>query len=159
MATKLCWVLTYGEAKPIKNLHESDHMITRGHVSNWKLNISSSTGPIPPHLAGWWGMTFWPCSLVRLQEKVKMKIYIHLWKLIHAKKFKIGILENKFTPKLISFRQSNLFLENFLIKNLSLTKISNMILTQFQAMLQFYTHLKHKKTRDQGGYKWRIGWK
>ena len=25
-----------------------------------------------------------------------------------------------------------------------------MILTQFQAMLQFYTHLEYQKTRDQG---------
>ena len=98
------------------------------------------------------------CEVTRSQNLKRKCKFISEW-LIHIKKFKINILENKFTPKLISFRQSNLFLENFLIKNLSLTKISNMILTQFQAMLQFYTHLKHKKTRDQGGYKWRIGWK
>ena len=55
------------------------------------------------------------------------------------KKIKIGILENKFTQKLISFKQFSLFLQGFLIKNLCITKISNMILTQFQAMLQFYT--------------------
>ena len=55
------------------------------------------------------------------------------------KKIKIGILENKFTQKLISFKQFSLFLQGFLIQNLCITKISNMILTQFQAMLQFYT--------------------
>ena len=55
------------------------------------------------------------------------------------KKIKIGILENKFTRKLILFKQSNLLLQSFLIQNLCLTKISNMILTQFQAILQFYT--------------------
>ena len=41
----------------------------------------------------------------------------------------IGILENKFTQKLILFMQSNLFLQSFLIQNLSPTKIYNMILT------------------------------
>ena len=30
--------------------------------------------------------------------------FFHLRKLIHAKKFKIGILKNKFTQKFISFR-------------------------------------------------------
>ena len=66
------------------------------------------------------------------------------------KKFKIGILKNKFTQKLISFRQSNLFLQSFPIKSLSLTKISNMILTQVQAVLQFYTRLKHCENQNQG---------
>ena len=74
MATKLWRVLTYGEAKTIMKLYESDHVITRGHVSNGKLNISSSTRPIPPHLAGWWGMTLWPCSLERSHKKFKTKI-------------------------------------------------------------------------------------
>ena len=69
------------------------------------------------------------------------------------KKIKTGILENKFKRKFISFRQSNLFLQGFLIKCLSLTRISNMILTQFQAMLQFYIHLKHQKARGQGKQK------
>ena len=32
-----------------------------------------------------------------------------------------------------------------------------MILTQIQAMLQFYTHLKHQETRDQGEQKGNIG--
>ena len=74
------------------------------------------------------------------------------------KKFKIGILENKFTRRLLSFKQSNLFLQSFVIKSLSRNKTSNIILTQFQAMLQFYTHLK-QKTRDNGGWKGNIGWK
>ena len=52
MATKLYRVPTCGEAKPIMKLHESDHVIARGHVSNRKLNISSSTRPISSHLAG-----------------------------------------------------------------------------------------------------------
>ena len=75
------------------------------------------------------------------------------------KKIKISILENKFMRKLISLRQSNLFLQSFLIKSLSLTKTSNMILTQLQAILQFYIHLKHQKTRDQGEEKGKRGWK
>ena len=62
-------VLTNGEAKPIMKLQESDHVITRGHVSNWKLNISFSTRSIPPHLAGWWGMTLWPCNHLRSKKK------------------------------------------------------------------------------------------
>ena len=66
------------------------------------------------------------------------------------KKFKTDILQNKSTQKLISFRQCNLILQSFLVKGLSLTEISNLILTQFQAMFQFYTHLKHQKTRDEG---------
>ena len=37
MGTKICKVLTYGEAKPIMGLHGSDHAITRSHVSNWIL--------------------------------------------------------------------------------------------------------------------------
>ena len=37
--------------------------------------------------------------------------------LIRAKKIKIGILENKFTRKLILLRQSNLFLQSFLMQN------------------------------------------
>ena len=44
--------------------------------------------------------------------------------------------KKKLTRKLISLKQSNLFLQSFLIQNF-LTKTSNMILTQFQAMLQF----------------------
>ena len=52
----------------------SNCVTTRGHVSNWKLNISSSIRPIPPHLAVWWRMTLWPCSLVRSHEKFKTKI-------------------------------------------------------------------------------------
>ena len=39
----------------------------------------------------------------RSYEKFKTKMSIHLQKLINAKKFKIGIFENKFTRKLISF--------------------------------------------------------
>ena len=66
------------------------------------------------------------------------------------KKFKIDILQNKSTQKLISFRQCNLILQSFLVKGLSLTEISNMILTQFQAMFQFYPHIKHQKTTNQG---------
>ena len=54
-----------------------------------------------------------------------------------------GILEKISTQKLISFRQSNLFLQSFLMQSSSLSKISNMILTQFKAMLQFHAHLKH----------------
>ena len=69
-----CSVLTYGEVKSIMKLHKSDRLITRGHVSNWKLNISSSTRPIPPHLTGWWRGTLWRCSLVRSHEKFKTKI-------------------------------------------------------------------------------------
>ena len=42
---------------------------------------------------------------------------------------------------MISFRQYNSFLQSFLIQSLSLTKISNMLLTQFQAMLQFYVNM------------------
>ena len=53
MATNFCRVLTHGEAKLIMKLHESDHVITRGQVSNRKLNISSSIMSISPHLAGW----------------------------------------------------------------------------------------------------------
>ena len=144
MVTKICRVLT------VMKLHKFDHVTTWGQVTNWKLNTSSSTRSIPQHLAEWWRRTLWPCSLVRSQEKFKTKIWIYLPKLTHAKNVKTGILENKLTRKLISFRQSNLFLKSSLIKSLSLTKIYSMILTQFQAMLQFYTHLKHQKTRDQG---------
>ena len=61
-----------------------------------------------------------------------------------------GILEKISTQKLISFRQSNLFLQSFLMQSLSLSKISDMILTQFKAMLQFHAHLKHQKSRYQG---------
>ena len=53
MAAKLSKVLTYGKGKPIMKLHESDHVITTGHVSNLKLNISSSASFTAPHLAGW----------------------------------------------------------------------------------------------------------
>ena len=35
--TKICRVLTYGEMKPIINSSDSDHVITRSYVSNWKL--------------------------------------------------------------------------------------------------------------------------
>ena len=73
MATKRYRVLTYGEAKPIMKLHESNHVIARGHMLSRKLNISSSTRPISPHLAGWWGMTLWLCSLVRSHENFKTK--------------------------------------------------------------------------------------
>ena len=65
------------------------------------------------------------------------------------KKFRIGILENKFKSELISFRQSSLFLQSFLIQSLSLTKICNMIITQFQCW-NFALPKKHQKTRDQG---------
>ena len=61
-----------------------------------------------------------------------------------------GILEKISTQKLTSFRQFNLFLQSFPMQSLSLSKISNMILTQFKAMLQFHAHLKHQKTRYQG---------
>ena len=61
-----------------------------------------------------------------------------------------GILEKISTKKLTSFRQFNLFLQSFPMQSLSLSKISNMILTQFKAMLQFHAHLKHQKTRYQG---------
>ena len=61
-----------------------------------------------------------------------------------------GILEKISTQKLTSFRQSNLFLQSFPMQSLSLSKIFNMILTQFKAMLQFHAHLKHQKTRYQG---------
>ena len=54
MTTKFCSVLTYVEAKPMKKSHHSDHVIRRGHVSNLKLNISSSTRPIPPDLTESW---------------------------------------------------------------------------------------------------------
>ena len=40
-------------------------------------------------------------------------------------------------------------LQSFLIKGLSLTKIKPIILSQFQAMMQFYTHIKYQKTRVQ----------
>ena len=129
MATKICRVLT------VMKLNKFDHVTTGGQVTNWKLNTSSSTRSIPQHLAEWWRRTLWPCSLVRSQEKFKTKIYLP--KLIHAKNVKTGILDNKFTRKLISFSQSNLFLKSSLIKSLSLTKVYSMILTQFQAMLQF----------------------
>ena len=69
---------------------------------------------------------------------VKFWEFFHLWRLINPKKFKIETLENKFTRKLILFRQSTLFLQSFLLQRLSLTKISNIILTQFQAVLQLY---------------------
>ena len=48
MSTKLCKMLTYGEAKLIMTSHNSDHEIARGHVSSLKLNICPSTWPIPP---------------------------------------------------------------------------------------------------------------
>ena len=73
MATRFCRVLTYGETKPM-NKQQSDHVITRGHVSNWKLNIFSSSRPIPADLAGWLSMTLWPCSLVGSHEKLKANI-------------------------------------------------------------------------------------
>ena len=47
--------------------------------------------------------------------------------------------------KLIPSRQASLFLQSFLVQNLSLTKISNMILTHFQAMLKLYIPLKKVK--------------
>ena len=71
-----------------------------------------------------------------MATKLKFKLKLNSSAKINPRnKFKIDILENKLTRKLISFRQSNLFFQSFLIKSLSLTKISNMVLTQFQAML------------------------
>ena len=54
----------------------STNLITwsQGHVSNWKLNIFSSSRPIPADLAGWLSMTLWPCSLVGSHEKLKTNI-------------------------------------------------------------------------------------
>ena len=37
MSTKLCKMLTYGEAKLIMSSHNSDHEIKRGHVSSENL--------------------------------------------------------------------------------------------------------------------------
>ena len=68
VATKICRVLT------VMKLHKFDHMTTRGQVTNWKLNNSSSTRSIPQHSAEWWRRTLWPCSLVRSQQKFKTKI-------------------------------------------------------------------------------------
>ena len=34
MITKFCRELTYGKVKPKMNTHDSDHVITRGHVLN-----------------------------------------------------------------------------------------------------------------------------
>ena len=52
MTTKLFRVLTYGEAKPIIKLHKSDHVITRGHVSDWKLNnLQYNINPISSNVA------------------------------------------------------------------------------------------------------------
>ena len=39
MTSRLCRVLTYGEAKLTMKSHGSDHVITRGHVSVWKLIV------------------------------------------------------------------------------------------------------------------------
>ena len=77
---KLCNGLTYGEAKPIMKWHNSDHIIIRDHVPNWKSDISSSTKSALPELAGRWRMvaeshswSYMPlCSLVRSHEKFKM---------------------------------------------------------------------------------------
>ena len=52
MATKRCSVLTSGRMKPIMKLHDSDHVTTRGPVSNWKLNISFPTKSMQPDSAG-----------------------------------------------------------------------------------------------------------
>ena len=128
MATKLFRVLTYGQAKPIMKLHESDHVIKRDHVSNWKLNKSSSARPIPGRVLTYDSLTMQSCKFTR--KAWNENLYLSA-KINRAKIFKIDILEKKFTWKLISFRQSNFFLQTFLIKALSLTKISKMILTQF----------------------------
>ena len=79
MTTKPWRVLTYGKTKPIVKLHGSDNMIARGHVSDRKLNISSSRRPIPAYLAGCWSMVtgshpwshmaLWLCKLIRSYEK------------------------------------------------------------------------------------------
>ena len=53
MVTKLGKALTYGKAKPIVKSHNSDRMITRGYVSNRKLNVSSCTRSIPSDLTRW----------------------------------------------------------------------------------------------------------
>ena len=69
-------------------------------------------------------------------RKKNIKFYLReVLGILSSKKNKIGILQNKFTRKLLSSRQSSLFLQSFLIQNVPLTKI----LTQSQAMLQFYT--------------------
>ena len=76
MIAKIFRMLTHGEATPIINMYNSDHVITRSYVSNWKLNISFSTASIAPELAGRWLMvtgshpwshvTIWLWSLVML---------------------------------------------------------------------------------------------
>ena len=81
MITKFGRELTYGKVKPKMNTHDSDHVITRGHVLNWKLIIFSSLGPVRPDLAGSWlmvtgsqpwsHMILWLCSIVRSHEKFK----------------------------------------------------------------------------------------
>ena len=52
--------------------------------------------------------------------------------------------------KLISFKQSNLFLQRILIQNLCLTKISNMILTNFKHVTILYSLKTKKKTEKKG---------
>ena len=81
LVNKLWRFLMYGEAKPIMKSQDSDQVITKGHVSNWKPNISSSSSPIPPDLAGWWHMateshprshmTLWIYISGRSHEKFK----------------------------------------------------------------------------------------
>ena len=71
----------YVEMKPVVKLHDSDQVITRRRMSNWKLKISSSTKPIPPDLTGWrrmvtgshpWSHTsLWLCGLAKSHEKFK----------------------------------------------------------------------------------------
>ena len=53
---KLCNRLTYGEAKPIMKRHNSDHVIIRDNVPNWKSDISSSTKSV---LQNWQGGDVW----------------------------------------------------------------------------------------------------
>ena len=84
MAIELCRVLTYAEAKPIMKLNDSDHMIKSGHLSHWKLNISSSARFVHPDLVGWWRMmtgshswghmTLWIRSLAKSYKIFKTKI-------------------------------------------------------------------------------------
>ena len=136
--------------KSHKKVARSDHEITRGHLSNWKL--------ISPLLQGlyhqpyqsadvWWqeathGVTwiFGYAALLGHMKNLKRK-FRFIWENSSTqKKFKIGIIENKLARKLILFGQSNLFWQSFLIQRLSHAKICNMILTKFQAMLQFCTY-------------------
>ena len=72
MATKRFRIQMYGDAKSVMKSRDPDHIITRGYVSYWKLNISFSIRLITPNLAEWghmvarshpWShMTLWPHS-------------------------------------------------------------------------------------------------